>query len=370
VDAFLRDIWQRSACFMDDCVARVQSVSAILPQLPIDDLFREMSPTVRVWDRSSGALRVTDAASADAKDYFRKGATIYDVQFGPLRSIRTDAARLLGVPLERLSCGIFVSPAGATTPCHFDGNDVITVGVDGIKTWSFSTDEIVENPTENWMVGEQIGPQLALYAHELPFDMPGIPKNIAIRRGSLLYLPRGTWHSTYCAESSVSINFTYHAVTWLDLLLHHTNSVLLADPSWRASVPVSAIRDGSAPMLLSQMMRNSAFRYPQFSIVRGLNTVEWRRNPAASCVLTRLSESQIQIDVATLDLLSGRRSQLSADNDVANAVRWILRQTLSTTFTLAVLSQAGGIEAAAAAEVIELLSRARLIVAAEPSGGL
>ena len=65
--------------------------------------------------------------------------------------------------------------------------------------------------------------------------MPTAQREIVLRPGSLLLVPRGMWHATRADDDALALNFTFTAPTWLDLLAVALRSKLALDPAWRAT---------------------------------------------------------------------------------------------------------------------------------------
>ena len=52
--------------------------------------------------------------------------------------------------------------------------------------------------------------------------------------GSVLFMPRGTWHYTEAEDDSMAMSIALSPPTQLDVFLYHLKSTLLQDPAWRS----------------------------------------------------------------------------------------------------------------------------------------
>ena len=74
--------------------------------------------------------------------------------------------------------------------------------------------------------------------------MPDDAESFVLRRGSVLFVPRGYWHATQSDEDTLALNFTFGQPTWADVLLTALRTRVLKDASWRALArgPAGAMR--------------------------------------------------------------------------------------------------------------------------------
>lgn len=63
--------------------------------------------------------------------------------------------------------------------------------------------------------------------------MPSDAQTFELKPGSLLFVPRGYWHSTLADGDSLALNFTYTAPAWIDLFMSALRSRLLQSELWR-----------------------------------------------------------------------------------------------------------------------------------------
>jgi 50S ribosomal protein L16 3-hydroxylase len=114
---------------------------------------------------------------------------------------------------------------------HFDDHEVIVVQLAGRKRWTIAQNTTVVNPLHN--AGRALEGEAGRYADGPPPPDLRRGKAVALRPGSVLFLPRGYWHQTIAQERSISLTFGFRTPSWLDLLQQHLASTLSLRPEWR-----------------------------------------------------------------------------------------------------------------------------------------
>ncbi|MCF8060062.1 MAG: cupin domain-containing protein [Bacteriovoracaceae bacterium] len=131
---------------------------------------------------------------------------------------------------------IYAISKGHGTATHFDQNINFVLQVSGVKKWWLAKNNMVTNPMTRFTLGSAIDPELETYLEgEIPKDMPSDALEIELKPGSVLFVPRGIWHKTEAQSDAISLNFTYSAPTWIDLLTSCIRANLSQSPSWRAT---------------------------------------------------------------------------------------------------------------------------------------
>lgn len=148
-----------------------------------------------------------------------------------LQALATD----LGLPSStHARCMIYATPDGKGTAAHFDQNINFVLQIRGTKKWWIEPNTSVENPTERFTMGQALDPELSAYTDEkMPTQMSSKKEEIILKPGSLLFVPRGYWHSTEADGEALSLNFTFNQPTWADLLTLALRSRLLQSSAWR-----------------------------------------------------------------------------------------------------------------------------------------
>jgi ribosomal protein L16 Arg81 hydroxylase len=180
----------------------------------------------------------TASADADAAHLFRLGLSVYLPDIGAcvpgLAGWLLALERELGLPAGCSRIGAFASPRGEGVSCHFDADDVVSIQLQGRKVFHIAPVAGLPYP-----VGQQFGPGMlpgdALYAQTgagFPSPDDAAFERIDMAPGSVLFLPRGTWHRTEALEDSFSVSIGIRAPAALDRLLDQLRGLLLQDPQW------------------------------------------------------------------------------------------------------------------------------------------
>ncbi len=156
-----------------------------------------------------------------------------------LEAIRSD----LGVSaLTEKRCLVYATPAGSGTAPHFDQNVNLVLQVHGTKRWRLAPNTHVSRPMTRHRLGQPLEPELESYARlPMPSAMPADHTEVVLEPGSVLFVPRGTWHATHATTDALSLNFTFSAPTWLDVFGAALRSRLALSDDWReAAAPLDA----------------------------------------------------------------------------------------------------------------------------------
>ncbi|MES2855136.1 MAG: cupin domain-containing protein [Bdellovibrionota bacterium] len=213
-------------------IALLESLETLLNSWP--SLIQAHLPDVR--DESSSV----DANAKDARKLYASGMgllfnniqTLSPVLQNWLNGIRND----LGLPTStHARCMVYATPDGKGTATHFDQNINFVLQLSGTKKWQLAPNMNVENPTQRHTLGQPLDPELASYLYEeMPPMMPTERRQeITLRPGSMLFVPRGWWHSTEAEGEALALNFTFNQPTWIDLFTLALRSRLSLSPEWR-----------------------------------------------------------------------------------------------------------------------------------------
>jgi ribosomal protein L16 Arg81 hydroxylase len=187
-----------------------------------------------------GAL---DARTASADEHagklFRLGLSVYLADLGAqvpgLQAWLLALERELGLPPACSSIGAFASPRGDGVACHFDADDVISIQLKGRKVFHLAP--VADLP---YPLGRQFGPGMLpgeeLYAQAsagFPDPAHAQFERIEMAAGSVLFMPRGTWHRTEALDDSFSVSIGIRAPAALERVLGQMRELLLQDPRWR-----------------------------------------------------------------------------------------------------------------------------------------
>lgn len=157
----------------------------------------------------------------------------------PVGRLLSELVRHLGLPpagdLGRHRSIAYASPAREALACHFDPSANVIIQVQGRKKWRVARNRFVRDPVDVYStrLTTRSGRLRAYYRGPLPTRIPDDAETIVMKRGSVMFLPRGYWHETEALEPSLSLNLVLHQPTWLDLWVEAMASRLRRHDKWR-----------------------------------------------------------------------------------------------------------------------------------------
>ena len=173
------------------------------------------------------------------KTLFNMGLTVYLDNIQPCLPksplVLQALERNLGIPPGTARIGAFASPPGDGAACHYDTEDVISIQLTGSNAFHVAPVEEVRYP-----VGMQYSPGSTPDTDLYPQVAGRFPEwkdakfdCFEMRPGSVLFMPRGTWHRTEANEPSLSITIALRPPSAAELILENARWLLLPDASWR-----------------------------------------------------------------------------------------------------------------------------------------
>lgn len=241
-DEFLIESWQREPFVTHALAASVKELTELPFLQSLDSLLAAWPFQVQAHlPDAADECSSIDVSTADAKKLFsNKLALLFNnaERISPLLqqwllSLRKD----LGLPTSTYGrCLLYATPHGKGTAAHFDQNVNFVLQIHGVKKWYLAPNTSIQNPTQRFTIGQPMDPELAAYADqgEMPVSMPQLGRQeIVLKPGSMLYVPRGYWHSTEAEGEALALNFTFNQPTWIDLFTIALRSRLSLSPYWR-----------------------------------------------------------------------------------------------------------------------------------------
>ena len=187
--------------------------------------------------RNSPYMVPADSRSAEA--LFSMGLTVYMDDIAPLlpdagRSLAI-LERELGIAPGTARIGAFASPTTDGVAPHYDVEDVISVQLQGSKKFHVApVDEIRYPAGMQYSPGDD--PEAMLYPQiqgRFP-DWQGVQfKCVEMKPGSVLFMPRGTWHKTEAEGPSLAVSIILKPPPAVDTVLEQLRWLLLQKPEWR-----------------------------------------------------------------------------------------------------------------------------------------
>jgi ribosomal protein L16 Arg81 hydroxylase len=255
----------------------------------------------------------------------------------------------LGLNDGSLVMSAFASPRQDGLGRHYDSQDVISVQLHGRKQFHYAPVREIAVPygTQYIPGGRPYDEMYAQAQNGFPDDKNVKFETVEMKPGSVLFLPRGTWHYTQAGEPSLSLSITISPPTLLDCALEQLRWLLLQDSAWRqplygatASGPMyQALRDQAArlieqlPMQVSSLSPEDLIKAP-IPVAKRLDQIDektrFQRIPDA-VLEARADKSPQGLSVVSIRLghseSSARTSaRLEIRADILAVVRWIEQQ--------------------------------------------
>lgn len=238
VKNFLRNAWPTEPFVTHGPSSRLKGLADVpelasvesLAALPCRAL---LAQSQRLDQQRFGNIEVPAAV---APALLRAGVTLYFCEPElPSRSLwRWVEAieRDLGIAAGTIRPSVFCSPQGHGARMHFDATESFVVQVKGRKVWTIARNEAIAFPPVNYLEGEPLPEELASLA-EGPLHAPKQRQRVVLEPGSVMYLPRGWWHSTETLEPSVHVDLLTALPTWADAMRPLVDSIFNEHRHWR-----------------------------------------------------------------------------------------------------------------------------------------
>jgi 50S ribosomal protein L16 3-hydroxylase len=238
--AFLERHWPRELFVGHGPLERFGGLADIEGLSHIEALLAATRGPVRVWpppERSREPAVVV--ASDHALRLYRDGWTVYlnpaersVPQLLPfIRRLEAD----LGLYRGDIATEVFASKAGAGARPHCDFDFGFNVQLQGRKRWRLAPNMTVSNPHASVIISDPFDADVAAYSvGEVPREMPteGACELLA-EPGSVVFIPRGYWHTTMAQEPSLALTFACKGKMWSQLLTLELESRLRLHEKWR-----------------------------------------------------------------------------------------------------------------------------------------
>jgi hypothetical protein len=201
------------------------------------------------------------------------GPTVYMDDIAPLlpdgEQFLATLEQELGIAAGTARIGAFASPVTDGVAPHYDVEDVISIQMQGTKKFYVAPVQEVRYPAGmQYSPGDD--PEDELYPQtsgNFPDWQNAKFDCVEMKPGSVLFMPRGTWHKTEAEGASLSCSIILKPPPAVDTVLEQLRWLLLQKPEWRKplygprsnGMPVSAaVRDAgnlleALPDLISRL---------------------------------------------------------------------------------------------------------------------
>ena len=183
--------------------------------------------------------------------HYRAGSTIVlnsvNERLEPLKRLERALNAELGAGLEM---NVYLTPGGQAQGFrpHYDTHDVLVLQIHGKKTWGVYGSPF---PQPLPMPAQEFNTMKAI------LNVPAEPeRELEMRPGDVLYLPRGTVHAATSNETAtVHLTIGIHRQLWFPLIQEALLEVVARDPRLRASVPLDFARTPEATAAAAEQLR-------------------------------------------------------------------------------------------------------------------
>ncbi|PRP94810.1 JmjC domain-containing protein [Enhygromyxa salina] len=256
-------------------------------------------------ERVGGGRRLSERQVSGALSLYQAGMQLYLEKVVGFPRLTTTLRRLadeLGIARTRVACNLFAVREGSphTPPLHWDNSEGLVVQLAGRKRWQYAPNTCVPNPPFNHFGGASPSlEQVLLFDHARE---PEALDSVVLEPGSVLFLPRGYWHTTTPLSDSVHLDIMLEAPTWGGLLRAIVERVSLEQPQLRAPIETGSLTSAT---LLAEL---AAHRRSLEAELAGLRPID--------LLLGGLGrDAGLLADVAAFELRPGVRFEWRDDGD-------------------------------------------------------
>ncbi|HEX9274873.1 MAG TPA: cupin domain-containing protein [Casimicrobiaceae bacterium] len=261
---FLRDYWPDKPFVAHGDPARLPAFLRAPELASIEALSRVYRGNLR-FTSGRRYQKMLAIDQVQATSLYRMGLT---VQFEDIAaSVAATAPGLrrleaeLGVARGAARASVFSSPLSDGLSVHFDAQDLFSIQLKGTKSFRIAPVRELRYPC-----GTQFVPDTEPFDFLYPQVAGGFPDpasaeftTVEMQPGSVLFLPRGTWHATESGGDSLSVSIGIYLPSAADCVLEQLQLLLLQDPDWRRPLyggwGEGAVRDAVATRLSQLLAR-------------------------------------------------------------------------------------------------------------------
>ena len=257
----------------------------------------------------------------------------------------------LGVVEGSARLSAFASPEDDGVSCHYDAEEVISIQLVGKKTFYVAPMTEIERP-----YGAQFGPDMVAVENLFEQARQGFPDACGVTferhemlAGSVLFLPRGTWHRTEALEPSLALSIVIRSPVLADAVLRWLKPWLLGDARWRLPLYGKADpQDTGLNVLLGELAtrlsREADTPSLSWNSAPSVDTTELLRIPGSGLTWQELPTSgqsapRLRLQGTALD--QDWRERLTLDTEIPGlllpALGWL--QQCSRAFDLDAISE-------------------------------
>lgn len=271
VSRFLSDHWPERTFVAHGDPARLPAFLRAPELASVEALSRHYRGGPLRFTQGRRYQKMVRLDQVDAMGLYRMGLTLQFEDIAPV--VQGTAAALrqleyeLGINPGAARISAFASPVEDGLGVHFDAQDIFSIQLTGQKRFHIAPVEELQFPC-----GVQFVPGSEPFDELYPQAGGGFPvaerasfTTVDMRPGSVLFMPRGTWHYTESTGDSLSVSIGLYVPAALDSILSQLRLLLLQDPAWRrplygawGDAAARATAQAKADALLAELPQRAA----------------------------------------------------------------------------------------------------------------
>ncbi len=343
---FIADFWPNRAVHTHGNVTRLPSVFSSELLGDFTALAQRYRGPAFYFDAENGVMRPVDRPPLQL---YRSGRTIYFGDVEPFIDGVTvflrEFEQELGVNPGCARMGVFASPQNDGATIHYDTNEVFSIQLIGSKQFHIAPLKELSYPA-----GLQYSTSTAPEKLHYPQMQNGFPdpanaqfECVNMEVGSVLFMPRGTWHHTSADSSeSLAVSIIVDPPLAVDMILDHLKITLMQNQEWRKPVmgcwDSSDLPDQTKKTLgtLIQQLQSVTQNLQQESIVQGAGNhqlwfdkinqeTRFQVIPTATMVFQEVGD-HTQVTIKVSDISRGERQtgSVKVDAGIRKLLEWML----------------------------------------------
>ena len=238
VDKFLNEYWPRRAYVVHGDPARFPPALQA-PELNGVQALAKCYQGNMAFTQGRKSDKMIQIKKVDPRILFDMGLTLSFEDVAPyvpgavefLRGLE----RELGLNEGSMAMSAFASPHQEGLGSHYDAQDVISIQLRGTKRFHYAPVREVTMPYgAQYNPGQRPFDELYAQAQNgFPDDKDVKFETAEMKPGTVLFLPRATWHYTEADEPSLSLSIVVRPPTLVDCAVEQLRWLMLQDSAWR-----------------------------------------------------------------------------------------------------------------------------------------
>lgn len=344
---FLRLHWPDKAFAAHGSPQRLPSVLRV-PELQSLEALAAKYRGRLSFGNATTSSRTVGIENTNPASLLRMGLSLYMVDIvlmvPALAEMLRQLERELGAPTGTARIGAFAAPPSNGVTCHFDAEEVFSIQLQGEKRFHIAKASEIEQP---W--GMQFNPGDPCFDDLYPQVPTGFPdparaefEAVDMKPGTVLFMPRGTWHYTEAGENSLSVSIVVRTPAAFECALEALRLRMMQDARWRrplygawGSGPHQETAREQWQTLMQDWMRMSAGMRLEDALLTKLNEAEllnradatsrFQPRPEARMTFEPKSKGENTVKIIVRDEDGGEQTPLQLDVPAAMAAtfRWL-----------------------------------------------